>query len=658
MIDIEFALPILVLISVIAVLMICVVSGFSSHEYSPSAMKEILLVVSTSMMFMLLLGSLANNSIAGYLPWISVAVCGLPIVVGAVIAVIKEHDITADVLVSIAIVASCFIGEIEAAAEISIIMQIGAFLEEATVSKANKEIAGLHSMKVSNAHLIRDGKEYNVQLKSVAVGDVVRVYPGEIIPVDGTVVEGHSSIDASSLTGESVPIDVSVGSRVMSGTVNMFGSMDIIVDRVGKDSTAERMARLLDEADAGRSKIVRTADKWASVIVLLALSISILTYLFTGDAYRAVTVLVVFCPCALILATPTAIMGAAGNMSRHGILMKDGGAVERLAKVDKVLFDKTGTITTGIVECKGFESVDDLMTAEEIAVLASAVEDRSEHPLGKAIADYCVASGSVEEFEYVPGLGVMGKVDGKAVCVGNRRFLEERCPENFEAVSVAADRIEAEGSMAVLVGVEGRSVGVARLSDSVKSTSAYAVRHLWMLGLQRILLTGDSKERASRMRDELKMDDAVWECLPSDKMDIVSKIDCEGNTCMIGDGINDAPSLRRAGVGITLGGVGSDLAVESSDIVFMNDDLSKLPALIRLCRRTLKTIKLGIAFSLGINLIATVLAVLGYLGPVGGALVHNIGSVMVIIAAAMVLRYDPWSPGVHKVRGSSATSKN
>ena len=490
----------------------------------------------------------------GWLLFIPIAICGIPIIWGAIIGVVFERDITADVLVSVAIVASVIIGEYEAAAEVAVIMQIGGFLEEATVSHANSCIAHLQGMNPTEARVIRDGKEEMVDPESLQVGDIVRILPGETVPADGRVSEGTSSIDVSIITGESTPVDVAAGDRVSAGTVNMYGSVDVEVDRVGKDSTLARMARLIEEADANKSRIVRTADRWAVYIVVTAFAVSVVTYLLTQDIYRSVTVLVVFCPCALILATPTAIMAAAGNLSKHGILVKDGGALENLSSVDTVMMDKTGTLTTGKVQCVAVRSMDPTLTDGELAGL----------------------------------------------------------------------------------------VGYAALSDTLRPSSRFAISQMKTQNIKSILITGDSRQAAQRTSGLLGMDDVIWECLPSDKLRIVSKIDCNNNGCMIGDGVNDAPSLKKATVGIAICNANNDLAMESSDIVFMNDDLSRLPGLIRMAKRTLLTIRIGIAFSLILNTVAMALAVLGIIGPVVGALVHNIGSVIVIIASAMLLRYDPW----------------
>lgn len=586
--------------------------------------------------------------------FVAIMVCGIPIIWGAISSVIEDRDITADVLVSIAIIAANLIGEYEAAAEISVIMQIGSLLEEATVNRANSQMMKLSSLAPEMARLISDRRAEMVPIEKIGIDDVIRIAPGEPIPVDGMVISGNTSIDMSMLTGESIPVDVSEGDNVSSGTMNLYGSIDVRVDRIGKDATAARMARMLELARANKSRIVRTADKWAAYIVVIALSVAVLTLALTGDPYRAVTVLVVFCPCALILATPTAIMAAAGNLSKKGILVKNGNALENLARTDVILMDKTGTLTTGSMECIGFESTSAIEPGE-LSDLVSSLEALSEHPLGKAIASVG-EHYEVKDFAYKPGMGVEGTVGGRRIYAGNPRFMKEACPEGLEAALSSGSARENDGFTVVYAGIDGVTAGFAMISDTVKEGSGKAIRNLQDMGLQTIMLTGDSESVARRVSSELGMDDVVWECLPEDKFRTIDLVRKEHPTCMVGDGLNDAPSLKLADVGISMGAMGSGLAKDSADIVFLDDDIGKIDGLIRMSRRTLLTIKVGIAFSLILNSSAMIMAVFGLMGPVAGALIHNIGSVIVITAAAMLLGYDCWSEPMHIESPSRLTS--
>jgi heavy metal translocating P-type ATPase len=441
------------------------------------------------------------------------------------------------------------------------------------------------------------------------------------------------------MTGESVPVDVGVGDEVFAGTSNLYGSLDVEVTKKDDESTIARMAKLMENADTGSSKIVNAADRWAKWILLGAAAITAITYAATQDVYRALTIMVVFCPCAFVLATPTGIMGAAGNMARNGILLKDVSAIEGLEKVHTVLFDKTGTLTTGRISSLGYTDVSSGIPKERVETMVSALESRSEHPLGRAIAECHAPSGVVDGFRNVPGKGVAGLVDGLRIAAGNRAFMESECPEGLDEV------LEAAGGMpctTVLVGIDGRTVGFFGLEDAVKSQSKRTIGQLKDDGIRTIMLTGDAEAVGKKVAEQLELDDVVWECLPETKLDTVSYLETQGPTCMIGDGMNDAPSLKRAAVGISMGSIGNDLAVASSDMIFMNDDIGKLPGLIRLCRRSVRTIYAGLALSMTINIIGVVFGVIGSIGPIEGAIIHNVGSFIVILLAASLLWADTW----------------
>ena len=573
--------------------------------------------------------------------WIAIILCGLPIILEAIIGLVTAFDIKADVLVSLALVASVLIGEDFAAGEVAFIMQLGALLEELTVSKARAGIEKLVHLTLQTARILTANGEKLIPAEQVAIGDRIRVLPGETIPVDGVILSGQTSINQAVMTGESLPVDKTVGDEVSSGTVNQFGAFEMEAAKVGEDSSIQRMIRLVQSADAGKAKIVGLADRWATWIVVIALSAAALTWFFSGEIIRAVTILVVFCPCALVLATPTAIMAAIGNATKHGFLVREGDALERLSKVSKVTFDKTGTLTygtpkvTAIGTCSGF-------TEREVYAYAAAVEQFSEHPLGKAIVS-CYKQESeldllqAEQFTMIPSEGVTGVVNGKTVKAGNLKLLKE-VPVSRD-LAVAAGKYLMDGCTVIYVAVDNTLAGYIVLADTVRQESAKMIWDIHTLGVQPVLLTGDN-QNAANVIGRQGIEEIHANCLPEDKLKQIGAYQQQGQeVCMIGDGINDAPALKKANVGIAMGGVGSDIAVDAADIALVDDEIKELPHLLALSKKMMRTIKLNLTFSMGLNFLAIALAVTGILGPVVGALVHNAGSVVVIINSALLLRW-------------------
>lgn len=574
--------------------------------------------------------------------WIAIILCGLPIILEAIIGLVTAFDIKADVLVSLALVASVLIGEDFAAGEVAFIMQLGALLEELTVSKARAGIEKLVHLTPQTARILTANGEKIIPAEQVAIGDRIRVLPGETIPVDGVILSGQTSINQAVMTGESLPVDKTVGDEVSSGTVNQFGAFEMEAAKVGEDSSIQRMIRLVQSADAGKAKIVGLADRWATWIVVIALSAAALTWFFSGEIIRAVTILVVFCPCALVLATPTAIMAAIGNATKHGFLVREGDALERLSKVSKVTFDKTGTLTygtpkvTAIGTCSGF-------TEREVYAYAAAVEQFSEHPLGKAIVS-CYKQESepdllqAEQFAMIPSEGVTDVVNGKTVKAGNLKLLKE-IPVSSD-LTLATEKYLMDGCTVIYVAVDNTLAGYIVLADTVRQESAKMIRDIHTLGVQPVLLTGDNQNAANVIGRQLGIEEIHANCLPEDKLKQIGAHQQQGQeVCMIGDGINDAPALKKANVGIAMGGVGSDIAVDAADIALVDDEIKELPHLLALSKKMMRTIKLNLTFSMGLNFLAIALAVTGILGPVVGALVHNAGSVVVIINSALLLRW-------------------
>ena len=575
--------------------------------------------------------------------WAAIILCGLPIILEAIIGLITEFDIKADVLVSIALIASVCIGEDFAAGEVAFIMQIGALMEDLTVAKARAGIEKLVKLTPQTARIIENSSEKIVAADKVKKDDIIRVLPGESIPVDGVIISGQTSINQAVMTGESLPVDKTIGDEVSSGTVNQFGVFDMKATKVGEDSSIQRMIRLVQSADAGKAKIVGIADRFATWIVVIALTAAALTWLFSGQIIRAVTILVVFCPCALVLATPTAIMAAIGNATKHGFLVREGDALERLSNVKTIAFDKTGTLTYGKLTVTAFKSVSEKFFDEDIFSYAAAAEILSEHPIGKAIvASYKEQISreilKYENFNMTVGRGVSSIINGKKVFAGNSEFLKEN--KISVAINTEITRFYAQGSTVIYIGIDTEFAGYIVLSDVLRNESGQMIDKLSKLGVAPVLLTGDNKNVAEYIARKLHISEYRSECLPEDKLKYIDKSEKENKlVCMIGDGINDAPALKRAAVGIAMGGIGSDIAVDAADIALVDDEVKELPHLIALSKRMMITIKLNMTFSMCLNFIAIILAIIGSLNPVVGALVHNAGSVLVIINSAFLLKW-------------------
>lgn len=601
--------------------------------------------------FLVLSGLAVLASLFDYQPlpfdiaWVAIILCGLPIIIEAIIGLVTEFDIKADVLVSLALIAAVATGEIFAAAEVAFIMQIGALLEDITVAKARAGIEKLVNLTPQEARVLTASGAQFVKADEVQVGDILRVLPGETIPVDGEIIAGETSINQAVLTGESLPVDKTVGDMVSSGTVNQFGSFDMRAVKVGEDNSIQRMIRLVQSADAGKAKIVGLADRWATWVVVIALLSAIGTWAVTGEILRAVTILVVFCPCALVLATPTAIMAAIGNATKHGFLVREGDALERLANVKTVTFDKTGTLTFGMLKVIAVELIDSPVgcTSDSVYRLAASLEALSEHPLGKAIVK-SFKEGSktdilpVTEFKMLPGRGVSGKIASQLIVAGNERMMAEAGIEIASSVKTSGASYLDQGGTIVYVAVGQYLVGYLVLADTVRSESQAVIDKLNRIGVETVLLTGDNKSAAYTIGSQLGIRSIRANCLPEDKLNYIESHENQ-SICMIGDGINDAPALKKAQVGIAMSGVGSDIAVDAADIALVDDEIKELPHLMALSKRMMSTIKWNLVFAMILNFTAIGLSFPGILTPVTGALVHNAGSVLVIINSALLLTW-------------------
>ncbi len=573
------------------------------------------------------------------LSWVAILLCGIPIMCEAIIGLVTEFDIKADVLVAMALIASVCIKEDFAAGEIAFIMQLGGLLEDLTVAKAQAGIERLVKLTPQQARIITPDGEKIVPADDVKIGDIIKVLPGETIAVDGVIISGETSVNQSVMTGESVPVDKKTGDSVSSGTVNQFDAFEMRAEKVGEDSSIQRMIKLVKSADANKAKIVGLADRWATWIVITALTAAGITWAVSGEIIRAVTILVVFCPCSLVLATPTAIMAAIGNATKHGFLVRQGDALERLSAVTTVTFDKTGTLTYGKLKVTAVKSCNKKYSDDDLYKYVASAESNSEHPLGKAIINsYSDDLLPVEEFKISIGKGVSALVDGKRVFVGKYDALNDNA--NTDSVDLeSAERYCRQGATVIYAAIDNEAIGYVVLKDVLRDDSRKMITALKSLGVSPVLLTGDNNLAAKYAAEEAGVDSVYANCLPEEKLDVINKIKSDNRrVCMIGDGINDAPALKTADVGIAMGGIGSDIAIDAADIVLVEDDIKELPHLISLSQKMMKKIKFNLSFSMTLNIVAIILAITGVLNPVVGALVHNAGSVFVIINSSLLLK--------------------
>ena len=592
-------------------------------------------------------GTEAHLSVLPFDPaWATIIISGIPLLYLAIWRIIYNRGIakiSSALLICIAMLAALAIGEMFAAGEVAFIMALGALLEDTVTNRAKKGLRKLISLAPAQGRRIRDGEEEMIPAEEIRKGDVLRILAGETIPVDGKILTGETSVDQSIMTGESLPVDKTVGDEVFCGTINRFGAIDITAAKVGEDSSLQKLIRMAEDAENKQAPMQRIADRAASWLVPAALLIAVLAYVFTGNIVTGVTVLVVFCPCALVLATPTAIMEAIGQAAKHGVIIKSGESLEKMGKVDTIAFDKTGTLTYGRLEVSDIIPFDSSLTKKELLMLTASAEAKSEHPLGKAIAAKAKGESlhltESEDFKMAAGKGVSAKVFGKNLLCGSEKYLLEQGVVIDGQVHSTLEKLRAEGKASVLVAEKNTCIGVIALSDVLRPEAKDMVSRLKAMHTSTVLLTGDHKKTADYFAKQVGISEVRAELLPEEKVQSVEALRESGwKVCMIGDGVNDAPALKTADVGVAMGSMGSDIAVEAADIALMSDDISKIPYLKRLSNATVKTIKFSITLSMCINFAAIVLSLLEMLNPVTGALVHNAGSCFVVLIAALL--YD------------------
>lgn len=563
------------------------------------------------------------------------------------ISSLLERKFSADIALVIAAGAALYVGEYRAAAEAMFIMLIGEGLEEFAAHRTHTAIEKLIRLVPQTARVFRDGREQEVDVQTVAINDIVLVWPGAQIPVDGVVVAGRSSVDQSTITGESLPAEKEVGHEVFSGTINGLGPLEIKATRVGRDTTLSKVIQLMEEAQEKKAPIQRTADRYARYFLPLVLLAAGATFFFTGDWMRVVSVLIVACPCALILATPAAVVAAIGRLAREGILVKGGNHVEQMAHVDCFVFDKTGTLTRGKPVLASVVPLNSC-SAQDVLSLAARVEQRSEHLLAQLIVKEAEARGvdvahyksEITGFAVHMGLGVEAYHNANRILVGSPSLMREKGVSIDPTVDETLAKMDAEGQTAVLVSDNGCVVGAIGIHDTLRPEARAVINKLNELGIETVyVLTGDREPVARAIAREAGIEEVAWQLLPEQKVERIRQIQREGmKVAMVGDGINDAPSMATADVGIAMGATGTDITAQAADIVLMTDSLEKLPFLVSFCRRTVTTIRQNILwFAFVVNTAAVGAASSGLIGPVASAVLHQTASLLVILNSLRLL---------------------
>ena len=583
-----------------------------------------------------------NQSLGFNLAIVPAIIGGGYIFISTLRATIETKKITVGILVVIATIATIYIENYQAAAIVVLMMLIGESIESLTLEKTRNAVRELIKLTPSLATVQREGGWVTVSLKEISSNDMVLVKPGEKIPVDGIITSGTAAVNEASITGESMPVDKTKDDKVFAGTIILSGALEICVEKIGDDTTLGQIIRVIKEAQGNKGKTQRVADKFAGYFTPVILLLSLIVYLITGELIRSITILVIACPCALVLATPTAVVASVGNAAKRGALIKGGITLEQAGKVTTVLLDKTGTLTKGIpsvVEIIGFEG----NTTNEILAIAASAEEKSEHPIARAILKKAHAEGillsSAKDFVMTIGRGISATVNGMKIEIGNKHIITHLISPEIESFFNSQN---SKGRTVLFVTVDGKVIGALSVADTVRETATHAISALRDLGIKKIImLTGDNQSTAAAIAKEVGIFDYRAELLPQDKLDIVRELQSQGEVvAMIGDGVNDGPALVLVDVGISMGAAGTDVAIEASDIALMGDELLMVPEVLGLSRKALKIINLNIwGFAVAVNVIGIVLSATGNLTPIQAAIIHNVASAAVVFNSARLLSF-------------------
>jgi len=595
--------------------------------------------------------------LAGFIAWLSGApetsrwlyfgsavIGGIPLFMLASKAVLINHDITAGFMASVAMIAAIIVGEYSAAALVVFMFAIGDWLENLTIARANNALRDLANLVPPTITVRRNGGEIAIPVEQVTLEDIVLVRSGERIGVDGRLLSGNGSVNQSAITGESMPTEKKTGDEVFAGTLNEVGAFELKVTRLGQDTTLGQIVQMVKDAQSQQAPVQRLANKYARILVPVTFSIALFVYLLSGEIIRAITVLVVVCPCALVLATPTAVVAAIGNAAKRGMLVKSGAVIEQVGKVDVVAFDKTGTLTHGRPVVQEIISLNGLH-CDELLTLAASAERFSEHPIGRSIVQALeikkLSLREPQEFKVLPGYGVTARIGEHQVVMGNRVLLAEQGIAWSSTLDTQVQGLEMQGHTVIPVAVNGSVAGLISLADTPRPEAKNAIVELKRLGIREvIMITGDNPRTAERIALELGIGRFYSEVLPQDKLKIIRDLQAEGRKVMFaGDGVNDAPALAAADIGVAMGLAGTDVALETASIGLMADEIELLPQIIDLSRKSLGVIRQNVIFSMSMNVLSLLLGGFGIIGPAIGALMHEFSALPVLGNSARLINY-------------------
>ncbi len=598
---------------------------------------------------LIVLGALFDYLWVGVIPF---PVSILPLVLGGVFvikstvqATIAKKKITAGMLVVLALIGTTAVGEYLSGAIVAFMMIFGEFLEDLTMEKTKNAVRELIRLVPPTCRMLVDGEYKEVPLKSVRVGSMIQVRAGEKIAVDGVIKKGQAAINEASITGESMPADKTVGDKVFVGTLNETGVIEIEAEKLGSNTVLGKIIATVKAAQENKGDAQKSADVFAQYFLPIILVICVITFLITRDIMRVMTILVIACPCALVLATPTAVVASVGNRAKRGVLIKGGVAIETSAKVTTLCLDKTGTITNGTPEVIATQ-VAPGASEEEFLYSLAVCEKNSNHPIAKAVVSFLTGQKQMRmkdipnaEFEMLFGRGVKAVDNGAVYEVSNKKLLED-APAGADEIMPFVRQEESFGRTALVAVKDGRVLGALSVADTIRETVPASMQKLRDIGIQHIvMLTGDNEYTAKAICAEAGIDEFKANLLPEEKLDAIKEMKAKGEVvAMVGDGVNDAPALALADVGIAMGAAGTDVAIEAASITLMSDNIDALPAIFALCRRTYRIIQQNIwVFAVFVNVIGIALSGLGFLNPILAAIIHNASSIFVVLNSSRLL---------------------